>query len=88
MAQHQGFTCPQCGSHYFGTHMHHPVMGDRYPPKASIGSCHGYYHAQSECRYQWNRDDPVAEALCMSTPTPEEWMATFQPRGLSTVPRQ
>lgn len=71
--RHHGFTCPNCGSHFFGTYRHHRTMGDKYPHDTSVGNCQEYLHAKSACRFQWNRDDAVAEAECMYTQTPEEW---------------
>ena len=78
MARHHGFTCPKCGSHMFGTHMHHSVMGDKYPHGASVGKCQGYLHEASDCRYEWRRDDASAEAECMYEQTPQEWMEAHQ----------
>lgn len=75
MGRYHGFTCPECGSHMFGTHKHHQAMGDKYAPGTSVGSCHAHHHGPSECRFEWNRDDAQAESACMYEQSEEEWLA-------------
>ncbi len=75
MARHHGFTCPACGSHFFGTRKHYAVMGDAYPTGTAVGMCNARQHQPSTCGFEWNRDDPQAEAQCMYEQTPEEWAA-------------
>lgn len=76
--RYHGFTCPKCGSHMFGTHKQHESMGDAYPHGTSVGSCHAYVQGQGKCRFQWNRDDPKAEAEAMYTQSPDEWEASYK----------
>ena len=76
--RYHGFTCPNCGSHAFGTHTHFEVMGPAHPPGSRVGTCQAYLHEQSDCRFSWNRGDEQAEAQCMYTQTPEEWAASWQ----------
>lgn len=75
--RYHGFTCPNCGSHMFGTHTHYAQMGDKYPPGTRIGTCNEHCHSGNGCSFQWNRDDPVAENACMYQQTHEEYMAEF-----------
>ena len=78
MARYHGFTCPDCGSHYFGTHTHHRAMGDKYEHGTKVGKCHEHQHSGNGCTFEWNRGDPEAEAVAMYEQTPEEWMASFK----------
>jgi predicted RNA-binding Zn-ribbon protein involved in translation (DUF1610 family) len=73
--RYHGFTCPNCGSHMFGTHTHYRLMGDKYPHGTSVGQCQAFHHSQTDCRFEWNRDDPKAEAECMYEQTETEWQA-------------
>lgn len=79
MARYHGFTCPECGSHMFGTHIHHTkFMGDKYPQGTRVGTCNENQHSGNRCTFEWNRDDPAAEASAMYEQTREEWMASFR----------
>jgi len=78
MARYHGFTCPDCGSHYFGTHTHHRAMGEKYEHGTKVGKCNAHQHTGNGCAFEWNRDDPEAEAIAMYKQTPEEWMASFR----------
>lgn len=77
-SRHHGFTCPQCGSHYFGTHVHHRVMGDKYPHLTRVGQCGARRHdASSQCKFEWNRDDSIQEHECIYMQTPAEWEQSY-----------
>lgn len=77
--RYHGFTCPECGSHNFGTHTHRILfMGDKYPEGTKVGKCHENQHTGNGCQFEWNRDDPVVEAECIYHQTHEEWMAQFK----------
>lgn len=78
MARYHGFTYPNCGNHYFGTHMHHHhAMGEKYEHGTRVGKCNAHEHTGNGCAFEWNRDDKDAEAAAMYEQTPEEWMASF-----------
>ena len=68
MSRYHGFTCPKCGSHYFGTSR----MGK---DEQQIGRCHENQYSRNGCTYQWRRDDYAAEAACMYQMTAEEFFA-------------
>lgn len=74
MARYHGFTCPKCGSHYFGTHKHYAVMGSKYKAGTMVGTCHENLHSGNGCAFEWDRSDVAAESACMYEQTPEEWM--------------
>lgn len=77
--RYHGFTCPNCGSHYFGTYKHHSAMGDQYPHGTSVGCCHAHHHdPSSTCRFTWNRDDKEAEDKAIYHQTKEEWAASWE----------
>ena len=44
------FTCPECGSHHFGT------SNCTSPSDKWVGHCHGYIGGQP-CRFSWPRTD-------------------------------
>lgn len=67
-ARYHGFTCPECGSHYFGTSNWHGVL---------TGHCHGDQHTGSGCGFTWDRTDKAEEARCMYEQTLEEWAASY-----------
>ncbi len=78
MTRYHGFTCPNCGSHMFGTHTHHRAMGDKYPHGARVGQCNEHQHSGNGCTFEWNRDVAESEESCMYVQTREEWMASFR----------
>lgn len=77
-SRYHGFTCPQCGSHYFGTGRYLSVMGDKYEHNTQVGYCQAWQHEPSDCRYEWNRDNKEQEAACMYQQTAEEWAAEWE----------
>ena len=79
IARYNGFTCPKCGSHMFGTHINHKTFnGDKFPENARIGNCNENEYSLNECDFQWNRDIPEEEeAKAMYRQTPEEYLASF-----------
>ena len=79
MTRHHGFTCPNCGSHAFGTFKYHPAMGKQYPADTRVGSCHEHYStSESTCRFTWNRDDYLAESQCMYEQSEAEWQDAYE----------
>jgi hypothetical protein len=49
------FTCPQCGSHYFGT-----AFKAGFDWSEAVGHCHGYVGTAPDlrsCRFSWKRTD-------------------------------
>lgn len=72
--RYQGFTCPNCGSHNFGTHTHRVLfMGKKYPEGTKVGKCHENQHTGNGCQFEWNRNDPVVEDQCMYQQTSSSW---------------
>ena len=68
MSRYHGFTCPKCGSHYFGTSR----MGKDAP---QVGRCNENQHSGNGCTYEWRRDDADADAACMYEMTEDEFHA-------------
>lgn len=71
--RHHGFTCPNCGSHYFGTYTYIDRMGTKFPHGTRVGECHAHHHAPSTCRFEWDRGDSSVESQVMYEQTEEEW---------------
>ena len=68
MLRYNGFTCPKCGSHYFGT--------SRAGRDArEVGRCHENHYSRNGCTYEWRRDDAEAEAACMYRMTAAEFLS-------------
>lgn len=72
------FTCPKCGSHFFGTFKYHDVMGKS--PASTFhnkGFVHGEYYGQcnrhqyenTDCRFTWHRS-PAEDAVVIKE---EQW---------------
>jgi hypothetical protein len=70
-----GFTCPMCGSHYFGTSMH--------PPGTNTGHCKENHYSGNGCRFVWDRSDENEERAVMYEPTRDEWTASYEARRQS-----
>ena len=68
-----GFTCPECGSPYFGTCAEYceGQKTGRY-----VGYCHGEEHTGIRCKFQWVRNS-ADEARCMYEQTMEEYMQAY-----------
>ena len=49
MDDHNQFTCPNCGSHYFGS------SGE--PGTLLTRNCTGYQHGGKKCHFTWNEAD-------------------------------
>jgi len=86
MSRFHGFTCPQCSSHMFGSFKYNSAMGDEFPAGTFVGRCNGSAHYEPKakeigCKFQWNRDDPKAEAAVIYHPSEEEWVATFKAKS-------
>lgn len=85
-ARHHGFTCPNCGSHYFGTFTNEAVrpggalIDPNFPKQASVGHCNEHGHTGNGCQFRWNRNDAEMEAKCIYEQTLEEWMADYDLR--------
>lgn len=77
MSRYHGFTCPECGSHMFGTYTYQPSMGRKYPAGTRVGMCHENQHSGNGCRFEWDRSDPESESAVMYVQTLQEWMAAF-----------
>lgn len=82
--RHNGFTCPNCGSHHFGTFKYHPSMGSEFPANTRVGTCNEHGHSGNGCTFRWNRDDKAQEDACMYQQTFEEHMAQFK-EGLAKI---
>lgn len=97
--RYSGFTCPNCGSHLFGSFKWHSVMeGGHYvsidgrkPASGDlIGTCHGTTGGEEravtlDCHYRWNREDPTVEDRAMyHRPVNEAW-GEFRRRILSPL---
>lgn len=67
--RYHGFTCPECGSHMFGTIMK--------PDGTKIGLCHENNYSGNGCSFTWNRKDPDMESKVMYKQTRAEWLAGF-----------
>ncbi len=65
--QHGQFTCPNCGSHYFGT--------KQQPEKQDIGYCKGE-KAENGCEFTWLRSDLELYKKMFSFLSQEKHMAT------------
>lgn len=68
--KYNGFTCPECGRHEFGT--------SNLPNGISIGHCHGNEHSGNGCTFKWDRTVLEDEKNTFYTMTREEWMSTKQ----------
>ena len=67
MSRYHGFTCPECGSHYFSTEF--------FNDAAPIGKCTENQYSKNGCAYKWCRDDAEAEGVCMYEMAREEFLA-------------
>lgn len=91
MARYNGFTCPKCGSHYFGTSLNvvvpktgQPIM-PQFPPNVQVGHCHARSHEQGECNYHWDRSNKEAEDQAIYQQTPEEWAEEWARQNKATA---
>lgn len=76
--RHNGFTCPKCGGHTFGTYTHYTqFMDNKFPDKARVGYCSGNEHNGNGCDYKWNRADAEKEAEAIYHYTLAEHMAVY-----------
>lgn len=74
--RYHGFTCPKCGSHFFGT----SVLRGPDGQKQTFGRCHENQYSANGCDFTWDRDDAEAEAKAMYEQTKEEWMRSWSPQ--------
>lgn len=79
--RHNGFTCPKCGSHYFGTSVNRLGYDKDFPAEANIGTCNSHQHTGNGCTFKWNRDVKEQETSVMYQQTFEEYVAIFKPTG-------
>jgi hypothetical protein len=84
VSRYNGFTCPNCGSHRFGTHAHHRSMGDKYRHGTLVGTCHENQYSGNGCIFEWDRGNPIEEAECIYQQTLEEYVADFE-KGLAAI---
>ncbi len=75
--RHHGFTCPNCGSHFFGTYRYEAAMGDKYKSGTQVGKCNRHQHELSDCRFEWDRSNIEQESTAMYEQTKEEWDAEY-----------
>jgi predicted RNA-binding Zn-ribbon protein involved in translation (DUF1610 family) len=80
MMRYSGFTCPNCGSHFFGTTTWFAKMNRdlvysyvNYEPGTQVGFCHAHQHTGNGCRFTWDRSDPVQETQCLYKLSSEEY---------------
>lgn len=71
--KYHGFTCPQCGSHKFGTSR----FKDETGKNQHRGYCHEDQYTRNGCRFSWDRDNPDEEKAAMYSQTEEEWMQSY-----------
>lgn len=76
--RHHGFTCPNCGSHRFGTYTYRAQFGSKYPPGTQVGHCNEHGNSGNGCEFTWNRNDKAAEDACMYAQTEQEWAAAYK----------
>jgi hypothetical protein len=65
-SSYHGFTCPTCGSHYFGTHS--------LPNGTSVGKCHAHQHTGNGCTFSWDRTNASDEGNVMHYLSYDEWL--------------
>lgn len=75
--RHNGFTCPKCGSHMFGTTKNFRGFFKNFPEGVRVGQCNEHQYSLNNCEFVWNRDDPEQESQVMYQQTREEWMSQF-----------
>lgn len=76
--RYHGFTCPDCGSHFFGTSKVPKGFFKDHPEATRVGHCHANAHTGNGCKFSWNRDDQEMEDKCIYNQTPEEWAASYE----------
>lgn len=70
---YDGFTCPQCGGHKWGTARYPEHVAERLGRPAHAGHCHSF-----ECHFIWDRDDEAQESACIYNMPREEWHALYE----------
>jgi hypothetical protein len=62
---HNGFTCPKCGGHYFGSSVNRLGYDKNFPAEANLGICTSHQHTGNDCTFKWNRDDKEQESVVL-----------------------
>lgn len=77
-----GFTCPECGGHYFGTMSTYSVViiseyGERYPDKIRLGECRSKKPDGEKCTFSWLRNNESYEADCIYFMPRDVWANSY-----------
>lgn len=75
--RYNGFTCPKCGSHYFGTYVNRTGFDKNFPAEATISYCKENDYSHNGCDFKWNRDDKEINSQVMYQQTREEFLASL-----------